>query len=114
MSYRQVDHWCTVGVLVPADEVALAGGSSSANPGSGAARGFSPDELRVACALAALRDLGMPLHLLARVGSQLRLAPERVWSEVAYVSPDGWLSSEPPAAAWVLDLSTVPDDLVAA
>lgn len=62
LSYRQLDYWVRVGVLVP---------STPAN-GSGSQRRFPESEVRVVKVLCSLRDLGAGMDQLRRVALFLR------------------------------------------
>lgn len=97
LSYRQVDHWVTAGVLRPID---------TPNPGSGAGRRFSAEELTVAVVLASLRHMNVGLGVLDRVASQLRLFELDQWHGLVFIDADGWLSRTPfdAPAGWILDL----------
>lgn len=97
LTYRQVDHWVTTGVLVPID---------TPNPGSGAGRRFSSEEMTVACVLASMRTLAVPLGVLDRVAQQLRMFGADDWRGLLFVDADGWVQRTPHVAhaGWILDL----------
>lgn len=98
LTYRQCDYWIRVGVLQTMD--------GRDEPGSGAQRSFAPEEVTVACVLAALRDLNVPLDTLKRVAEQLRLFDEDGWTGTLYVDTNGWISRDQPNmhAAYVINL----------
>lgn len=102
LTYRQVDYWCRTAVLVVE-------GDGGPTPGSGYNREFSWREARVACALGQLRVVGVDLVNLRRVAAQLRLIEDDAWAGVVYVTPDGWLSAEPPSLGWRIDLGALPE-----
>lgn len=80
ITYRQVDHWCRLGVLRPI---------GAATPGSGAQRRFPRGEVRVAAAIAELRDIGVPLEIARRAAEQLRTLTDGDWSGRVFVTPSG-------------------------
>lgn len=100
LSYRQVDHWITHGVLY----------AEESNPGSGYGRVVPPTELLVASVLAELRALNTPLSTLRRIGQQLRICtdPEQ-WSGIIFIDSDGWISRTPHSvgAGWIVDLDLI-------
>lgn len=72
-TYRQLDYWATLGYLrFPDDpENPPAAGRSEANPGSGWARTWLPDELRVAAVIVRLLAAGLKLHVAASAAREL-------------------------------------------
>lgn len=104
ISYRQLDYWTRLGILIPAQDAA----------GSGTQRLWSEDEARIAVMLAALRQLGARLRLLARVADRMRDWPDSDWDGVVYIDPNGHISRSPCALCWQLDLGALALDLVSA
>lgn len=96
ITYRQLDHWCRLGVIRPV------GGMGT--PGSGFARRFDMREVHVAAAVAELRDLGAPLDLAADVAEQLRVLDE--WPGYVCVTRAGLVVTTVPAeGCWLLRLA---------
>ena len=62
-SYRQVDHWTTLGYLKAR--------RGTANPGHGFRRDYTPREVEVAEAMAALVKQGVEPKVAARIGRRL-------------------------------------------
>lgn len=98
LSYRQVDHWTTRGVLAPADD--------RTNPGHGRYRQFDEREARVGRALKALRELGAGLAVLTEVGWALRSLPDHEWHGMMHVNTLGMIHRQGYSAGWTVDLDT--------
>lgn len=60
ISYRQLDHWCTKGWLVPT-------GRQSQNPGSGRQRSFTKEQADKARLMKCLIDLGMATEVTEKI-----------------------------------------------
>lgn len=97
LTYRQVDHWTTHGVLRPA----------KASPGSGHRRAFDPDEARVARALRGLRELGAGLEVLAEAAGQLRDLHDHEWHGLLFVNELGMIHRHGIARGWAINLDAL-------
>lgn len=75
VTYRQLDYWTRTGLVHPA---------TPALPGSGYARGWHPDEVRVLAVLARLVAGGIAPHVSARLARDL---VEQGWAELAPATP---------------------------
>jgi hypothetical protein len=80
LSYRQLDYWCRLGVLVPAE---------GANGGSGVGRRFDRQECEIVSVCAALARVRCPTTVLRVVAAQLRAADVVFDRPTLYVTADG-------------------------
>lgn len=103
LTYRQVDYWTRLGVLVPCVQ---------AN-GSGTQRRYDDRELRVAAVLSTLADLGAPIKRVL-FGLAERLRALDVWTGLLFVHPDGTYTFDAEGTGWIVDLSEFEFDSVAA
>lgn len=97
LTYRQVDHWLTRGILRTVD--------GRENPGSGAQRRFDAREVRIAAVGARLSELGCPLETLKRVAARLREVDDWTTATLLFIRDDGTLASGPEGSGWIVDLA---------
>lgn len=98
ITYRQLDHWIRDNIIAPANhtpachvrpahrhaQLTLPGTST----GSGYARLFSPDTVRIARILGQLRTAGVPLPILKNVAANLPHTPTHNATHL-WITPDG-------------------------
>lgn len=101
-TYRRLDYWLRLDVV----ETCNVGGNE---PGSGAQRLFSIDELFVIAAVADLSDLRVGTDQLKRVAAQLRQTQDP--HGTIYVDRDGFFLSGPAGSCYCVDLDLIRERL---
>lgn len=104
VTYRSLDCMIRDGIIIPI---------GPALPGSGAQRRYTSTELRVACAVARLNELGARYETLRNVAPLLRAMAEEEWHGTLLVSRSGAIQrTHSPAvtlgeACWALNLDLI-------
>lgn len=103
VTYRKMDYWTRMGLVVPAVEAA----------GSGTCRRFDIDELFIICVIAELMDLKAGTTCASRVATQLRMVAAEPRGTVEpldgriFIDVDGFIRSGTMAAGYVIDLAAI-------
>lgn len=121
VSYRKLDYWVRLGIVIPTDAVdgsnyarSVAQHNGVATPGSGYARRFDINELFVLCVIAALMDLKAGTDIAGRVADWLRMTnavdpiERRNRRSKLYIDTDGFVLDDPAVAlCYCIDLDVI-------
>jgi DNA-binding transcriptional MerR regulator len=106
LTFRQIDYWCRVGIIVPKVEA----------DGSGTKREFSIEQVRAIALCRRLADLGMRAPGLTEVYADACDWHEQFWAGIALVSATGMMTPLDAAtdfdeACYVVNLDLIVADL---